>query len=78
MARASFTRAGGLKTAEPIVFSHAWPLRPAGQWQRYGSYADDLAVLMEVLDLRNAIMVGPSTGGGEVARYIARQVRIDE
>ena len=34
------------------------------------TYADDLAVVMEVLDLRNAIMVGHSTGGGEVARYI--------
>jgi len=36
------------------------------------TYADDLAELVEKLDLTNAIHVGHSTGGGEVARYIAR------
>ena len=36
------------------------------------TYADDLAVLVEKLDLRNGIHVGHSTGGGEVARYIGR------
>jgi len=36
------------------------------------TYADDLATLVEKLDLRNAVHVGHSTGGGEVARYIAR------
>jgi non-heme chloroperoxidase len=35
-------------------------------------YADDLAALFEALDLKNAAMVGHSTGGGEVARYIGR------
>ncbi len=35
-------------------------------------YADDLAALTEKLDLQNAIHVGHSTGGGEVARYIGR------
>lgn len=35
-------------------------------------YADDLAVLVEELDLADAILVGFSTGGGEVARYIGR------
>ena len=35
-------------------------------------YADDLAELFDRLDLRNAVMVGHSTGGGEVARYIGR------
>jgi non-heme chloroperoxidase len=35
-------------------------------------YADDLAALVEALDLRDIIMVGHSTGGGEVARYIGR------
>lgn len=35
-------------------------------------YADDLAAVMDVLDLRSATMVGHSTGGGEVARYIGR------
>jgi non-heme chloroperoxidase len=36
------------------------------------TYADDLAELVEKLDLKNAIHVGHSTGGGEVARYISR------
>ena len=36
------------------------------------TYADDLAKLVEALDLREAIHVGHSTGGGEVARYIGR------
>jgi non-heme chloroperoxidase len=36
------------------------------------TYADDLASLIEALDLKNAILVGHSTGGGEVARYIGR------
>ena len=36
------------------------------------TYADDLAQLFDKLDIRNAIMVGHSTGGGEVARYIGR------
>jgi non-heme chloroperoxidase len=36
------------------------------------TYADDLSALVEHLDLRSAIHVGHSTGGGEVARYIGR------
>jgi non-heme chloroperoxidase len=36
------------------------------------TYADDLAELVETLDLEDAIHVGHSTGGGEVARYIGR------
>ncbi|MGC2197596.1 MAG: alpha/beta hydrolase [Terriglobales bacterium] len=36
------------------------------------AYADDLAELVEKLDLKDAIHVGHSTGGGEVARYIGR------
>jgi non-heme chloroperoxidase len=36
------------------------------------TYSEDLAKLVERLDLRNAIHVGHSTGGGEVARYIGR------
>ena len=35
-------------------------------------YADDLAALLDTLDLHNAVLVGHSTGGGEVARYIGR------
>jgi non-heme chloroperoxidase len=36
------------------------------------TYSDDLAELFEALDLKNAIMVGHSTGGGEVAHYLGR------
>jgi len=36
------------------------------------TYADDLAQLIETLDLKNAVLVGFSAGGGEVARYIGR------
>ncbi|HYL99562.1 MAG TPA: alpha/beta hydrolase [Blastocatellia bacterium] len=36
------------------------------------TYADDLAALTEALDLKDAVHVGHSTGGGEVARYIGR------
>jgi non-heme chloroperoxidase len=35
-------------------------------------YADDLAAVIEVLDLKDASLVGHSTGGGEVVRYIGR------
>ena len=35
-------------------------------------YADDLAELLEKLDLKEVVMIGHSTGGGEVARYIGR------
>ena len=35
-------------------------------------FADDLAELIEQLDLKDAILVGHSTGGGEVTRYIGR------
>ncbi len=88
--------------AQPVVFSHGWPLT-ADAWEdqmlflaargyrciahdRRGhgrssqpwngndmdTYADDLAALVEALDLTNAVHIGHSTGGGEVARYIGR------
>jgi non-heme chloroperoxidase len=48
--------------------------RSSQPWQGndLDTYADDLAELVESLDLKNAIHVGHSTGGGEVARYIGR------
>src|SRR6266849_31304 len=48
--------------------------RSSQPWQAndMDTYADDLAQLVETLDLRDAIHVGHSTGGGEVARYIGR------
>jgi non-heme chloroperoxidase len=36
------------------------------------TYADDLAAVIEGLDLKDAILVGHSTGGGEIARYVGR------
>jgi non-heme chloroperoxidase len=36
------------------------------------TYADDLATLIETLDVKRAVLIGFSTGGGEVARYIGR------
>jgi non-heme chloroperoxidase len=36
------------------------------------TYADDLATLLDTLDIKGATMVGHSTGGGEVARYLGR------
>ncbi|HLG75504.1 MAG TPA: alpha/beta hydrolase [Ktedonobacteraceae bacterium] len=36
------------------------------------TYADDLAAVIEALDLRNIVLVGHSTGGGEITRYIGR------
>jgi pimeloyl-ACP methyl ester carboxylesterase len=38
----------------------------------YDTFADDLAALMEAMDLRGAALVGFSMGGGEVARYLSR------
>jgi non-heme chloroperoxidase len=40
--------------------------------QDMDTYADDLAKIVETLELKNAIHVGHSTGGGEVTRYLAR------
>ena len=46
--------------------------RSSQPWEgnEMNTYADDMATLVEKLDLKNAIHVGHSTGGGEVARYI--------
>src|ERR1043166_6475496 len=48
--------------------------RSSQPWQGndLDTYADDLAQLTEKLDLKNAIHVGHSTGGGEVVRYLGR------
>jgi non-heme chloroperoxidase len=40
--------------------------------QRHGTYADDLAAVIEALDLEYIVPVGHSTGGGEVTRYLGR------
>jgi non-heme chloroperoxidase len=48
--------------------------RSSQSWQGndMDTYADDLAAVLEALDLKGATLVGHSTGGGEVARYIGR------
>jgi non-heme chloroperoxidase len=48
--------------------------RSGQTWQGndMNTYADDLAELMDALDLKDTIMLGHSTGGGEVARYLGR------
>jgi non-heme chloroperoxidase len=48
--------------------------RSSQPWQGndMDTYADDLATLVQKLDVKEAVHVGHSTGGGEVARYIAR------
>jgi non-heme chloroperoxidase len=48
--------------------------RSSQPWQGndLNTYADDLATLTQALDLRGAVHVGHSTGGGEVVRYIGR------
>ncbi|MFZ4215605.1 alpha/beta fold hydrolase, partial [Pantoea endophytica] len=97
-----FYKDWGDKNAQPVIFSHGWPLssdawdgqmlyllqqgyrvialdrRGHGRSDQpsYGNdmdtYADDLAVLLNELDVKNAVLVGHSTGGGEVAHYIGR------
>ena len=73
---------------QPIVFSHGWPLsaddwdaqmlffhgRSAqpSEGNDMDHYADDLADLTQHLDLHDAVHVGHSAGGGEVARYVGR------
>jgi non-heme chloroperoxidase len=97
-----FYKDWGPKEAQPIVFSHGWPLS-ADDWDNqllyfrsqgfrviahdrrghgrsgqpdYGidmdTYVSDLTDLTDQLDLKDAIHVGHSTGGGEVIRYVAR------
>jgi non-heme chloroperoxidase len=48
--------------------------RSSQTWEgnEMNTYADDLAAVMDALDLKNAVVMGFSTGGGEVARYIGR------
>jgi non-heme chloroperoxidase len=95
-----FFKDWGPKDAQPIVFSHGWPLssddwdtqmmfflgegfrvvaadrRGHGRSSQVSDghdmdhYAADLRAVVEHLDLTNAVHVGHSTGGGEVAHYI--------
>lgn len=97
-----FYKDWGAKDAQPIIFSHGWPLSADawdGQMQHFASqgfrtvahdrrshgrsdqvwdnnnmdqYADDLAELIAALDLQEIVLVGHSTGGGEITRYVGR------
>lgn len=97
-----FYKDWGSKDAQPVVFSHGWPLS-ADAWDgqmlflvqqgfrviahdRRGhgrsdqpatgndmnTYADDLAAVINKLDLKKIILVGHSTGGGEISHYVGR------
>src|SRR5580704_7620285 len=66
-----FLAAGGYRCIAPDRRGHGRSDQP---WEGndLDTYADDLAELAATLDLRDAIHVGHSTGGGEVTRYIGR------
>ena len=59
----AWSRTTGVGTAGPASPPHGNDM---------DGYADDLAAVIEALDLHDATLVGHSTGGGEVARYIGR------
>ncbi|MEJ0061553.1 MAG: alpha/beta hydrolase [Terricaulis sp.] len=97
-----FYKDWGPNNAQPILFSHGWPLsgddwdkqmvffgekgyrvvahdrrshgRSSQTWDgnNMDQYADDLADVINALDLNKLVMVGHSTGGGEVAHYLGR------
>ena len=64
----------GLKGYRVIAHDRRSHGRSSQTWEGndMDTYADDLAQLLDKLDVKNAMMVGHSTGGGEVARYIGR------
>jgi non-heme chloroperoxidase len=66
-----FMASNGFRAVAPDRRGHARSSQP---WNGndMDHYADDLAALIEALDLHDAVLVGHSTGGGEVTRYIGR------
>jgi non-heme chloroperoxidase len=66
-----FLAQNGYRTIAHDRRGHGRSSQPSGG-NDMDTYADDLAALIEALDLRDAILVGHSTGGGEVTRYIGR------
>jgi non-heme chloroperoxidase len=66
-----FLASHGYRVIAPDRRGHGRSSQP---WQRndMDHYADDLAELVEHLELKDAVHIGHSTGGGEVARYIGR------
>ena len=61
----------GFRTVAHDRRGHGRSSQPA-EGNDMNGYADDLAAVIEALDLRDATLVGHSTGGGEVVRYIGR------
>ena len=70
-AQMSSSASGAIESSRMTGGATAVP-RQTWEGNEMDTYADDLAALTEKLDLKNAIHVGHSTGGGEVARYIGR------
>ena len=66
-----FLAQNGYRTIAHDRRGHGRSDHPSGG-NELDTYADDLAQLFEELDLHDAVMVGHSTGGGEVTRYIGR------
>jgi non-heme chloroperoxidase len=66
-----FLAQNGYRTIAHDRRGHGRSSQPSGG-NDMDTYADDLAALFEELDLKGAVMVGHSTGGGEVTRYIGR------
>jgi non-heme chloroperoxidase len=66
-----FLAQNGYRCIAPDRRGHGRSSQPWGG-NDMDTYADDMATLVDKLDIRNAIHVGHSTGGGEVARYISR------
>ena len=97
-----FFKDWGNSSAQPVVFSHGWPLtadawddammmvadngfraiahdrrgggRSSPPWEGndLDAYADDLAAVIDTLALEHVVLVGHSTGGGEITRYVGR------
>ena len=66
-----FVAANGFRAIAHDRRGHGRSDQPSGG-NELDTYADDLASLIETLDLRDIVLVGHSTGGGEVTRYIGR------
>jgi non-heme chloroperoxidase len=66
-----FLASNGYRTIAHDRRGHGRSSQPSGG-NEMDTYADDLATLIEALNLKDAVLVGHSTGGGEVTRYIGR------
>ena len=71
-AQMMFFLAPGLSRRSPTTGAATAARRQTSDGHDMDHYADDLAALTAHLDLKNAVHVGHSTGGGEVVRYLAR------